>query len=287
MGMPDTADTLNQGISASCKGAAKMLADMKLCFDIVNPDMPLDQYKLLILPDKLEITPALKETLNAFPGSILSCGESLDTQGRWDFITHTQPDTNRDGFYPLGDRKVAMYALSIKMKSSHSRVDYIEPRFDRVFDGKHSYFYIPPGDAKGYCAIAKKGNTTHVCFDIFRAYFENDAEYLRDTLWPLVEELLPQSLLTGRTLPVLFRATLMQGKTRILQIKTTYPSLWNQTGKIPEHLTVAEGLRLGVLGSYKQVRTIPDRKTLKSEIRDGRTWITLDKIQGYAAIELT
>ena len=275
-----------KGLPVSYKGAVKMLADMKICFDAINQDMPLDGYKLLILPEGLDMTEELKEKLNAFPGSILSCGNSLDTQGRWNFITHVRPDTAQDGFYPMDGRKVAMYAPAIRMKSSCGLADHIEPRFQRVYDGAHSYFYIPPGEAKGDCAIAQKGNTAHISFDIFRAYFEKDAEYLRETVCQLVETLLPQPLLTGRTLPALFRATLMRGKADVLQIKTTFPSLWGNTGKIPEHIPVAAGQQVGVLGKYARALTLPDKKPLTTEFRDGRTWITLDEIRGYTAILL-
>ena len=276
----------NGGANASVTGATKMLSDMKLCFDVINEDFPLDKYRLLILPDGLAMTDKLKAKLNAFRGSILSCGNSLDTDGRWNFISHVEPDTNKDGFYPMADRKVAMYSLSIKMKSSFSVADYIEPCFDRCFDGQHSYFYIPPGKSSGFSAIAKKDNTVHICFDIFRAYKDNDAEYLRETLWPLVDALLPDPLLAGKFLPTLFRATLMRGKTDILQIKSTVPSLWGNTGKIPEHVTFAKGLQIGVKGEYAQARTIPHGEPLQTEISGGRTWITLGKLTGYTAIEL-
>jgi len=276
----------NVGNSPSVTGAAKMLSDMKLCFDIVNEDMPLDKYQLLILPESVSMTEKLKEKLGVFPGAILSCGKSLDTDGRWNFITHVERDTNQDGFYPFGSRRVAMYSLGIKMQSDYSVADYIEPYFNRCFDGEHGYFYIPPGEKKGFSAIAKKGNIVHICFDIFRAYHEKDAEYLRETVWPLIEELLPEPLLTGNTLPVLFRATLMRGKTDILQIKSTYPGLWGSTGKIPEHITIAEGLKIGVKGEYTLARTIPEGEILKTQIEGGRTWITLGKLTGYTAIEL-
>jgi len=274
------------GINKSGKGAAKMLADMKICFDVINEDMPFDSYKLLVLPDGLHMTEKLKNKLNDFSGSIISCGKSLDIAGRWSFIDDLQTDTNSDGFYVWDNQTISMYAPSAKMHSTYSVADYIEPYFTRGFDGKHSYYYIPPGKPAGYSAIAKKDNTVHICFDIFRAYYENDAEYLRDTVWEFTDSLLPDTLLTGRTLPAQFRATLMSGRRRVLQIKTTYPAHWNTTGKISEHIAVAEGLRVGVKGIHTGARTLPNREILSTEVRDGRTWITLGKIKGHVAIEL-
>ena len=275
----------DRGRSASDKGAAKMLSELKVCFDIVNEDMELDGYKLLVLPNGIVMTEQLKQKLRKFSGNILSCGTSLDPVGRWDFVTDVRQDTNQDGFYSWHGRRVAMYAPAVKMKSRYSEVAYIEPYFERCWDGKHAYFYIPPGKTAGDSAIAGNCSTVHICFDIFKAYFENDADHLRETVEQLLRKLLCAPLLAGQ-LPVSARATLLRGETDLLQIKTTYPQLWNTTGKITEHVYLPAGRTVSVAGSYTAVRTVPDLQPLEFAVRSGRTEINLPQIEGYIAIEL-
>ena len=270
----------------SGSGAAKMLSDLKICFDIVNEEMDFSKYRLIIVPGNIVMNEALKEKLNSFNGAVLSCGKSLDTNGRWSFIDECSDDENKDGFYERDGRNVAMYALGVKMKSKCSISDYIEPYFDRCWDGYHAYFYVPPKESAGYSAIAKSGNTVHFCFDVFRAYFENDADYLRDTVLDMIDDILPDRLIEANNIPITSRATLMRSSTDILQIKTTFPQLWHKTGKISEHITLPAGRKVSVKGEYKNVFTIPNEEPLEAEIINGRTVITLPEINGYIAIKL-
>ena len=274
----------NVGANASVKGAAKLLSERKICFNIVNEDMPLEDYKLLILPDCLLMTEQLKEKLAAFTGRILSCGSSLDTSGRWNFISCIEKDTHSDGFYRHRESTVAMYVPSMKMVSDLSLCDYIEPMFDRVWDGEHAYFYIPPGEVSGHSAIAGNDDTVHICFDIFKAYFENDAPHLYETVSDLLDKLLPTPLISG--LPLTSRATLMRGENDLLQIKTTYPEIWGQGGRIMEHVYLPAGRAVSVAGRYSDVRTVPEGGSLDFEYEQERTVIRLPEICGYLAIEL-
>jgi hypothetical protein len=275
----------NVGGNASLKGAAKLLSERKVCFDIIDENMPLDGYKLLVLPDGLRMTEQLLRKLNAYPGKILSCGASLDITGRWNFISKTEKDPASDGFYIHDGSVVAMYAPSIKMVSSQSLCEHVEPMFDRVWDGEHAYYYIPPGQATGCSAIAGAEDTVHISFDIFKAYFENDALHLYETVGELLDRLLPEPLIRG--LPLSSRATLLREKTDLLQIKTTYPETWGVGGRITEHVYLPAGRTVSVAGEYRVVKTVPDGMPLGFSVEKGRTQIVLPEIPGYLAIELS
>ena len=47
------------------KGISRMLGELKYDFDIVNEEMDLSEYKLLILPDDILVTDKLAEKLRA------------------------------------------------------------------------------------------------------------------------------------------------------------------------------------------------------------------------------
>ena len=276
----------NAGANASVKGAAKLLSEGKVCFDIVDETMALDRYKLLVLPNGLQMTPLLCQKLAAFEGNILSCGTSFDQQGRWAFLTDVEPDSCADGFFDHHGRAVAMYAPAVKMRSCSSRCDYIPPQFDRVWDGEHAYYYIPPGKPDGHSAIAATENTCHICFDIFRGYFENDAPHLYEAVMAQVRMMLPQPLIDGE-LPAYARATLLRGKADLLQIKTTYPQYWNHGGRITDHVCLPAGRKVSVAGVYEKACTVPDGDPLAITVERGRTMIQLPQIEGYLAVALT
>ena len=276
----------NVGINASVKGAAKLLAEQKVCFDMIDETMPFDSYQLLVLPNGLQITPNLRQKLAAFAGKILSCGTSCDVHGRWSFLSDVQADERADGFYDHGGRAVAMYVPAVKMRSARSICAYIPPRFERVWDGEHAYYYIPPGEPDGFSAIAATEDTAHICFDIFRGYFENDAPHLAETVRALLEKLLPQPLIRA-DLPTYARATLLRGQEDLLQIKTTYPQYWNHGGRITDHVCLPAGRKISVAGIYESAVTVPDGKPLAITAEQGRTVVQLPEIEGYLAVALT
>jgi len=179
-----------------------------------------------------------------------------------------------------------MYAPAVKMRSCCSRCDYIPPLFDRVWDGEHAYYYIPPGKPDGHSAIAATENTCHICFDIFRGYFENDAPHLYETVMAQVRRMLPQQLIRA-DLPTYARATLLRGKVDLLQMKTTYPQYWNHGGRITDHVCLPAGRKVSVAGIYESAVTVPDGKPLAVTAEQGRTVVQLPEIEGYLAVALT
>lgn len=276
----------NAGANASVKGAAKLLSEKKVCFNILDETMSFDGYRLLVLPNGLKMTPVLCQKLADFKGNILSCGTSCDTQGRWSFLADVQADDRADGFYDHEGRAVAMYVPAVKMRSARSVCSYIPPRFDRIWDGNHAYYYIPPGEADGCSAIAATEDTAHICFDIFRSYFENDAPHLSETVTKLLEKLLPGRLIEGE-LPGYARATLLRGELDLLQIKTTYPQYWSHGGRITDHVCLPAGRKVSVAGIYEKACAVPGGEPLAITVEEGRTVIELPQIEGYLAVALT
>lgn len=291
-------------LTDSDKGAARMLSELKICFDVVDEDMELDSYKLLVLPDHIRITEKLAAKLDGFKGSILSTGESLDTEKSavWDYITDYCPDTNTDGFYTIngGSRIYAQYDLGIKMHSDHSIAAYVEPYFQKGYDGIHGYSYIPPKSSEGYSAIALKGNKAHICFPVFESYLHHGAIFHKDLVTDLLDKLLPERLIVssesdpaagcshGKHLPSSARITFMQGtKGDVLHVKTTFPVLHGQIGIVEEHIIQPAGVKLSIAGEYSNVYALPEMAEVKCTAQGGRTEITLPEICGYMPFLLT
>lgn len=284
-----THENVRKHFTDSDLGAARMLSELKICFDVINEDMDFDGYKLLILPDHIRITEKLAAKLAAYKGSILSTGSSLAASDTWDYITDFTEDTNTDGFFAMDGRVYGQYSCGIKMHSEYGCADYIEPYFNQCFDGCHSYSYIPPHDCTGYCAAAIKGNRSHICFPIFEAYLQHGTIFHKELVVTLLDQLLPAEnrLLQPMTLPASARATLMHtAQGELLQVKTTYPELKGRIGIIEEHVTMPAGRKISVIGEYPTVSVLPDMTPVEATILDGRTEITLPEICGYLPLLL-
>lgn len=274
-------------LSDSDRGAARMLSELKISYDIVNEDMDLSKYKLLVIPDNIEITDKLNSALCAFGKSILSTGKSIRDGGIWDYICEFSYDESLHGFYKSGDSVRAMYTDGIKMKSNFSISDRVEPYFDSGFDGLHSYYYVPYRKSEGFSAAAMCGSRAHISFNIFEAYLRYGAVFHKDLVRKILDALLPQRVISSDSLPASARASLMYGrKHNILHIKTTYPEHRGKIGVVEQHNVLAEGADITVEGEYSGVYAIPLMNEVKFSSFDGKTHITLPQICGYQAFML-
>lgn len=272
--------------SDSDKGSTRMLAELKVCFDVVNEDMDFSGYQVLIIPEKINLTEKLCKKLKEFDGYVLSCGDSMNHSDMWDFVSEFEEDHNTDGFYELGGETYAMYSCGIKMKSQYSIADYIEPYFNQAFDGLHGYFYIPPKKCEGYSAVALKEKRAHICFNIFEAYQKTGAAFHKALIQSLLDRFLPDRFILSDELPSTSRATLMRGENDLLHVKVTYPELRGSRGIIEEHNVMPGGKKVSIKGEYQKVFLLPDKKEIESKIVAGRTEITLPEICGYSVFLL-
>ena len=272
-------------LSDSDAGAARIFAELKLCYDVVNEDMDFSSYKILVLPDEIRITDKLLEKLEAFKGFIISSGTSVRDSKLWDFLTDLSPDTNTDCFYKFNGHIYGGYLPGVKFKSNYSIAEYVEPYFRKEFDGFHGYFYNPPRKSSEYSAIAKCGNVIHIGFKIFKAYLDNSPIFLKETINSIIEEIYPDRLIKQH-LPSYTRASILKGSNDILHIKTTIPEMRGNIGIVEDHIILPEGYEIKVKGDYENAYTLPDMKKIPTNREGDYIEITLPQIKGYQAILL-
>ena len=279
-----TAANVRTPVSTADKGVARMMSELKLSYDVVNEDMELSKYKLLILPDEIQITEKLSQKLKAFEGAVLSTGTSIAKDCIWDFVSDFEKDTNDEGFYIFENEVYGQKYCGLKMKSDYSISDYVEPYFNKEFDGFHGYFYVPPKDPAGYSSIARKGNRVHICFEVFKAYMEFGALFHRELITHFINELLPDRLIKADNLPSTSRASLRYGGDYALfQLKVTYPEHWGNRGIIDEHNVLPAGRTVGIKGEYQKAFTLPEMAEIELTNDAGYSYIKLPEVTGYKA----
>jgi len=267
------------------RGVARMLAELKICFDVINEDLDFSKYKLLILPDNIEITEKLEKKLADFKGAVLSSGKSIKEGGIWSHIDEFCDDTNTHGFYKWNDKVYGMYGCGIRMKSKYSVCDHIEPYFNAEYFNNDFHYYIPPKDCVGYSAVAKCGKYAHIAFNVFSAYLQHGAIFHKKLVDELITELMGERMIKT-SLPSTSRVSLAVGENTVLHTKVTFPEIRGTRGIIEEHITVPAGHTVEVLGEYRKVFTLPEMKKVKAKKKDGKTVITLPEITGYKAFLL-
>ncbi len=71
------------------------------------------------------------------------------------------------------------------------------------------------------------------------------------------------------------------GDYKLLHVKVTYPEIKGRMGIVGEHTELIAGKTVAVRGEYREAYRLPDMASVKSEIKDGYTYITLPQIIGY------
>jgi len=253
------------------------------------------------MADEFNINESTKVKLEKFiseGGSILSSGtagfckkEKKFVLDEYSYLNYEGDETGyEDGwaaYYRLEgeDRDYSTYAPGILMKNNGgtSIANHVPAQFPWESDGLRGYVYIPPTEKDGYCSIATKGNTTHVSFPIFRAYYMYSYPEHRKLIGSLIQKLISNKMIIADELPVTSRATITGNEEyKLLHVKTTYPENKGLAPVVDDHIVLPAGRTVSVEGEYHSVSLLPDCKKIDSVIENGYTKITLPEINGYS-----
>lgn len=281
-------------------GVARMLGELKCNFDVLNETMDFSPYKLLIIPDSLRLTDALKEKVAAHIAAgkpVLSTGEGgLDEKAdafalpQWDF-TLDEVDTSSQAFYKYEDDqfRYAAYVLGVKFFAKDGAkviAKYHKAYFNKEWDGFHGFYYLPPEKETGHAMAAVSGKVAHIGFKVFEAY--NQKSYVAHKL--LVKKCLDAigfepNIVTD--LPSTARVTLTETKENVLlHVKVTYAENRGESMCIEEHVKYPAGAVVKVAGTYTDATLIPGGEKAQATICGDYTEITLGQIDGYCCIAL-
>ena len=280
-------------------GVSRLLGELKYTFDILNEEMELSDYRLLILPDQMRISPRLAEKLAAFVASgkpVLSAGYGgtlPDTLAfalpEWGWsITGEDPKEATPYYQNRGENfRYAAYVGGLRFDGESDTVyaDYVPAYFDRVYDGFHGLVYTPQKDPVAPMA-ARRGNIVHIGFKLFTAYNQYAYVAHKALVSRILSELLPDPLIKS-DLPSTARVTLTESDRHTLcHVKVTTPEPRGKFAVIEEHTRYPAGATVAVRGRYEAAISVPDGTPLPSFVRDGYTEITLPEINGYLCIEI-
>lgn len=281
-------------------GLTKMLTELKIGFDIVNETMDFSKYNLLIIPDEVRLTPELQRKVAKHlqeGKKVLSTGisglkvdENKFALPEWDFPVDGL-DTATQTFYKYVDGsdnfRYGTYYPAIKIFPSEGAkviAEYYNAYCDKVWDGFHGYFYMPPEKATGHAVAVKKNNVCHVSFNVFKAYYENAYTEHKILIKKCLDELGYEPILTT-DLPSYARATITEtDKHLLVHVKSTFAEMRGRLITIEEHVKHPAGATITIEGEYKNAYIVPTGESVSSKIENGKTVITLPQLNGYLLI---
>ena len=183
----------------------------------------------------------------------------------------------------------ATYQPSIKMRARNAKVlaQDVGLFFDKHYDGKFNYLYLPPKEETEYACVAKTDRFAHIAFDVFDAYSTNYSGVHREMIKAILEGFIKMPYLKAGNLPLTSRITLAKTeKHSNLNIKVTYSESKCRTGRIDEHNVLPSGRKIYVLGNYQKAVCGRTNKVLDIKNIGVYTEITLPEIVGFLMVVL-
>ena len=285
--------------------AVRMLEELKVQFDIVFADCKKswDQYKLLILPETVEVTDELAGRLRqaaANGAALFACGKNAAEKlgpelgikycgdAELSPVFFKMKERFSDG---LEDMYQSLYAGASKAEVTDARpvAPLVKPYYNKSWVGTHAIYYTPPQEETNMPFLTVRDRLVWCAGDLFTGYYQLGALHLRTIFRNIIKELHPEMLFENVTLPAFVRTTVTAQTGRININLTAYlPEKRGATTVVEEGLAVVNGkfrIRTGDL-QVKSVALAPAGEALEYAVSGDYTEITLPVFQGYALVSV-
>jgi hypothetical protein len=299
------------GIPLIDTGFTNMLLELHQQFDVLDLESRFDAYKLLIVPDNIQPTPALVEKIRRYlagGGALLATHRSLWDPQTGQFalpelgVKYLGESRYRDEyFYPvpgalagLADYAYFLYqrGLSIEaLPGTEVLATYGHPYFDRSPEHYSSHVQTPVDRRTAEPLVARRGNTAYIANPFFTAYAADGYGVYKQVVAELIAKLAPNPALAAKNLPSTAQVTLLQqqaaGGTRYVVHLLYYPL----TRRAPNLDVIEEpGLLKDVQLSirtpqrHSRVRLVPNGTDLPVQHNGGYASFTVPFVEGHQAI---
>jgi len=201
-------------LGAGIYGLTKLLMELHIQFDIVEPNTDLARYRLLVLPDRLPVDEPLAARLRAYiagGGAIIACHHALRIEGSNTIWTEELGLSYRgeSPFAPaylklgpalrddLPDYEYALYDGAAQWQPGRPDVVLAqlgEPLFQRSAANYTSHAQTPFDHVTEYAALAAHGRVAAVAFPLGASYYRYGYWIYRELFRHLLQRVLPERL---------------------------------------------------------------------------------------------
>jgi hypothetical protein len=289
-------------------GVTRILCELKVQFDILTDILPWKGYKVLILPDFVELDEIaikkLKEHLVA-GGMIVSSGWSGLDVNKNDFVLKNwglkfKGDSPYNPAYlrvksllneKIPDMPICLYESGSEieaLKNTEVLAEIVKPFFNRHWDGEHGFLYVPPDKSTGSPAVTKNKNVTHISHPIFYIYYKHAPVPMKQIVSNILKIILPEPIVKTGGLPSFARVTVTcQENRRMVYVLSYVPERRGEKIDMIEEPIELRNVKIGLRLDKrlpKKVYLAPDREALNFKIESNYIRITVPVINGYAVV---
>lgn len=292
-----------QQMSDSILGAAQLLEELALQFDIIDAEMDFSPYKLLIVPEDVAGSSALSEKLAAFTaagGRVLSCGRGALDNGAYPACYPAQYAGERDAYPDFivangllaeglePENEYAIYQQGAVLENAQNAVLFARaPYFPRAGRKFCSHRYTPSAGGEAYPTAALANGVLLFAHPLFAQYRDCAPGWVKQIVKNALDLLLPERLVRHDGASTVTVSLLDQPEHHrtCAHILSYIPVRKSATIDIVEERTQACDLHLTlhIPRGFTRARLVPEGIPLAVE---GER-VTVPCVDGYAIVELT
>ena len=210
-------------------GAGRILIEGKYQFSVIDKEVPLDGYKLVILADNIILDDECEKRLKDFVnkgGKILASGKSAVSDGKFcfDFGSEYTGESEYKPSYirPLIDNKnesdFIMYTACQKIKATDGKVlaEAVVPYFNRTAEHFCSHQHTPSSGRVDGAGIVSGKDGIYIAWNIFSDYAQKGEFIAKKTVMQCIDMLLGDEKVLVTNLGSMGVATLLEQKDRYI-----------------------------------------------------------------------
>lgn len=286
----------------------RMLDELHVQFDIVLANnTAIDwnkRYRLLILPEEVEITPDLEQRVRQFVadgGAFFACGKAASEHFGDLLGVESEGDSGLDPVYfqMHGDfaEEIEPMFLSLYAKAAKARLTdgvgashLVRPYYNTGWNGYSAITYTPPQVETEMPFLVRKGTCVWCAGDLFSGYYLRGALHLRQLLQNVLKELLPKPLLRAfQNIPSFGRVFLSRKPGKLILTLLSYaPEQRGKTVVVEDPIPVLDAtLEVRTDGKTpSSVKLLPDNTPIAFHTDGEYTAIPIPAFRGHAVFEI-
>ncbi|MBL8995027.1 MAG: beta-galactosidase trimerization domain-containing protein, partial [Spirochaetia bacterium] len=215
------------------EGAARILLEKQIPFDVIDTEDDFGKYKLLILPDHLsldrDLSTKFKKFLSGGGKAILSGTSGMDPEHKaFAFDTSLKPlgesiwtndylQVSRKDFPRCVTSPFVTYAKAHKVQPGKGKIlaEVWEPYFNRDYKHFCSHQHTPPVKKADYPGIVLEGSIAYFAHPIFSLYRRLGQPLYKELVATVLDMLLGDEAQVRTNLPSTARLSLMKKENEI------------------------------------------------------------------------
>ncbi|MBN2497331.1 MAG: beta-galactosidase trimerization domain-containing protein, partial [Deltaproteobacteria bacterium] len=295
-------------IPPAAAGAARMLAEAHLLFDVVSPQARLESYEALVLPDEIRLDAELAARLEAYlaqGGKVLATAESGLAEsearfalGAWPVTFSGQARFSRQYLLPgkelrrhIPDMPHALYCSGLEVRARRGAevlATLGDPYFSRSAERFSGHTEVAMARRTRRPAIVRQGPVVYIQSPLFTAYALTAYPVYRQIVARMLDGLLGSRAVEA-ALPTTARLSLLQrGRRRIVHLMSYVPERRAAGLDIIEESQPLYHVRLRVRVSRRpgRVYLAPGEVELEHGYGEGFVELSVPEVDGHVMVVL-